>query len=72
MNKKQVLVLALAMVTFALTVYVNMKDLISVFFSNEATVTAMVDPRPMLVELVIEAIMFGTLFVQFKTPNKRG
>ena len=71
MNKRQILVLALAMVTFLLTVFFNMRGLISVLSSNTATVTFMFDPRPMLAELAIGVIIFGTLFVLFKTPRKK-
>jgi hypothetical protein len=71
MNKKQMQILALAIITFIFTVLINTSDLISIFFSNAATVTAMVDLRPMLVELIITAIIFGALLVLFKTPKKR-
>jgi hypothetical protein len=71
MNKKQILVLVLAIVTVSVIVLFNLWDLISVLNSNAATITYMIDPRPMLVEIAIGVIFFGTLFVLFKTPRKK-
>jgi hypothetical protein len=71
MNKKQILVLALAIVTIPAIVLFNFGDVFSMLESNAATVTFMVDQRPMLAELAIAVIFFGTLLVLFKTPGKR-
>jgi hypothetical protein len=38
--------------------------------SNAASETLMIDNRPMLAELVITAIIFGIMFLIFKTPKK--
>jgi hypothetical protein len=73
MNKKQIQILALAIITLVFTVFVNISGpLNSVFSSNAATVTSIIDIRPMLAELVITTIIFGILFMIFKTPNKKG
>jgi len=65
-------ILALAIITLAFTVFVNLSGpLISVFSSNAATVTSIIDIRPMLVELVITVIIFGVMFVIFKTQKKK-
>lgn len=75
MNKKQILVLALAVVTIPGIVLFNFRDLISalysVTYSKAATVTFMMDPRPMLAELAGAVILFVALFALFKTPKKR-
>jgi hypothetical protein len=71
MNRKRIIILILAAIAFVVCIVINCRDVISLFFSNKATVTAMVDPRPMLAELVIMATIFGILFVKFKTPKKR-
>jgi hypothetical protein len=71
MNKKQIFILILAIIAFVVCILFNFRDLISVSFSNAATATAMVDNRPMLAELVMLAIIFGILFVMFKTPKKK-
>jgi hypothetical protein len=72
MNKKQMQILALAIITLVFTVFVNLSGpLISVFSSKAATVTSITDIRPMLVELVITVIIFGVMFVIFKTPKKK-
>ena len=72
MNKKQICILILAGIGFLFCIAINFRDVISLIFSNQATVTAMVDPRPMLAELAIMAIIFGILFMKFKTPKKKG
>jgi hypothetical protein len=72
MNEKQINILILAVIAFVFCILVNFSPLISVFFSNAATVTVIIDNRPMLVELVIMAIIFGIMFVIFKTPKKKG
>lgn len=72
MNKKQIYILILAVIGFLFCIFINCRDVISITFSNEATITAMIDPRPMLAELAIMAIIFGILFMKFKTPKKKG
>ena len=72
MNKKQIIILILAVVAFVFCILVNISPLISVFFSNAATATVIIDNRPMLAELVIMAIIFGIMFMIFKTPKKKG
>ena len=72
MNKKQIYILILAIIVFAVCILFNFRDLFFVAYSDAATMTAIVDTRPMLAELVIMVIVFGILFVKFKTPKKRG
>jgi len=72
MNKKQIQILALAVVAFVFIVFINMSPLIPAFSSKAATITVIIDNRPLYAELAITAIIFGTLFVLFKTPKKRG
>ena len=72
MNKKQIYILILAVVALAGCIMFNFRDLFFIAFSDAATVTAMVDLRPMLAELVIMVIIFGILFMKFKTPKKKG
>jgi hypothetical protein len=72
MNKKQIYILILAIIAFAVCILFNFRDLIFIASSDAATITAMVDARPMLAELVIMVIVFGILFMKFKTPKKRG
>lgn len=72
MNKKQAYLLILAVIAFAICILFNFRDLFFIVFSDAATLTAMVDARPMLAELVIMVIVFGILFMKFKTPKKRG
>ena len=72
MNKKQAYILILAFIAFAICILFNFRDLFSIASSNAATVTLMIDLRPMLAELVIMVIVFGILFLKFKTPKKRG
>ena len=72
MNKKQINILILAVIAFVFCILANISGLISVFFSNAATVTSMTDNRPMLAELVTLAIIFGIMFMIFKTPKKNG
>jgi hypothetical protein len=72
MNKKQIYILILAVIAFLVCIIVNFRGFVFVYFSNEATATAMIDPRPMLAELVIMAMIFGILFMKFKTPKKNG
>ena len=72
MNKKQINILILAVIAFVFCIFVNLSGLISVFFSNAATTTLIIDNRPMWAELVITAIIFGIMFMIFKTPKKKG
>lgn len=72
MNKKQIYILILAIIAFAVCILFNFRDLFFVAYSHAATMTAIVDTRPMLAELVIMVIVFGILFMKFKTPKKRG
>lgn len=72
MNKKQIYILLLAGIAFVLCILFNFRGLISLYFSNAASITTMIDTRPMLVELVILAIIFGSLLIRSKTPKKRG
>ena len=72
MNKKQIYLLIVAGIGFLVCIAINFRDVISLYFSNVATGTAMVDPLPTLVELVIMTIIFGILFIKFKTPKKKG
>jgi hypothetical protein len=72
MNKKQINILILAVIAFVFCIFVNLSRLISVFSSDAATVTAMIDLRPMMAELVIIAIICGIMFMIFKTPKKKG
>ena len=72
MNKKQIYILILGVIGFLSCILFNFRDVMSLFFSNQATITAMVDQRPMLAELVIIAIIIGILFTKFKTPKKKG
>ena len=71
MNKKQICILILAIIAFFICILFNFRDLIFISFSNTATATAIVDNRPMLAELLMLAIIFGILFVKFKTPKKK-
>jgi membrane-bound acyltransferase YfiQ involved in biofilm formation len=70
-NKKQIIILILAVVAFVVCILVNFRGFISLCFSNAATATEMIDLRPLLAELVILVIIFGVLFMKFKTPNKK-
>jgi len=72
MNKRQIQILALAVVAVVFIVFINMRPLLSAFSSNAATVTVMIDNRPIYVELAIAVIVFAALFVLFTTPKKRG
>ena len=72
MNKKQIYILLLAAIAFLLCILINFRGLISLYFSNAASATVMIDNRPILAELVIIAIVFGILFMRFKTPKKKG
>ena len=73
MNRKQIYILILAVIGFLSCILFNFWDVMHLlFFSNQATVAAMVDLRPMLAELVVMAIIFGILFMKFKTPKKKG
>jgi membrane-bound acyltransferase YfiQ involved in biofilm formation len=72
MNKKQITILILAVVAFVVCILVNFSGLISLFSSHEATATLMIDLRPVLAELVIMTIIFGIMFMIFKTPKKEG
>ena len=71
MNEKQINILILAVIAFVFCI-INISPLISVFFSNAATATVIIDNRPMLAELVITAIIFGIMFMISKTPKKKG
>lgn len=72
MNKKQINILILAVIAFVFCILFNLREFIPVFFSDAATITVMIDNRPMLAELVTMAIIFGIMFVIFKTPKKKG
>jgi hypothetical protein len=72
MNKQQVTILILAVITFVFCILFNFRGLVYVLSSNEATTAFMIDLRPMWAELVITAIIFGIMFVTFKTPKKLG
>jgi nucleoside recognition membrane protein YjiH len=72
MNKKQINILILAIIAFAFCVFVNTTGLNSIYSWNTTTTTLIIDARPMLTELIITAIVFGIVFVIFKTPKKRG
>ena len=72
MNKKQLVTLILAVIAFAFCIFFNVSPLISAYFSKAATVTAMVDLRPMLAELVVMAVIFGMILAILKTPKKKG
>jgi ABC-type Na+ efflux pump permease subunit len=71
MNKKPINILVLAAIAFVFCILINISPLISVFFSNAASATVIIDNCPMLAELVIMAIIFGIMFIMFKTPNKK-
>lgn len=71
MNKKQVSILIIAAISFVFCIFINLSGLTSVFSSNEATTTLIIDLRPMLAELLITAIIFGIIFLIFKTPKKK-
>lgn len=70
MNKKQIYILALAVMAFLVCILINFRGLISLYFSNATSATEMIDNRPLLAELLVLAIIFGALFMKFKTPNK--
>jgi hypothetical protein len=72
MNKKQAIILLLAVIAFGCCIFVNLRGLISFYSSNEASATWMMDPRPMLAEFLIMAIIFGILFMIFRTPKIKG
>ena len=72
MNKKQAYLLILAFIAFAICILFNFRDLSFIASSGAATVTLMIDPRPMWAELIILAIIFGFLFLKLKTPKKKG
>ena len=70
MNKKRIYILILAVIAFVVCILVNFRGFISLYLSNAATATEMIDNRPLLAELVILAIIVGVLFMKFKSPNK--
>jgi len=76
MNKKQISILFLAVIAFVfciiLNIILNIGGLISIVSSNAASSTLMIDLRPMLAELVITAIIFGMMFLIFRTPKRKG
>jgi hypothetical protein len=76
MNKKQTNILLLAVIAFVFcilaNIILNIRGLISIFSSNTASATLMIDLRPLLAELVITAIIFGIMFITFKNPKKKG
>ena len=72
MNRKQAYILILAFIAFGFCILFNFRDLLFLASSNAATVTLMIDLRPMWAELIILAIIFGALLLKFKTPKKKG
>jgi hypothetical protein len=71
-EKKQIITLILAVIAFLSCILINISPPISMVYSNAKSVTTMIDLRPMWAELVILAIIFGLLFMKFKSPNKKG
>jgi hypothetical protein len=70
-TEKNLLLAAIALFScILLNVVLNIRMLIGFSSSNAASETLMIDNRPMLAELVITAIIFGIMFLIFKTQKK--
>ncbi len=75
MNKKQKNILGFAAIALfsciLLNLILNLRMLTGVFSSTAVSETVMIDLRPMLAESVTTAIIFGILFLIFKTPGNK-